>query len=75
MAGDHENPNSTRKRVGLCANCRFVLEQETKRGAVFFRCGRADKDATFDRYPAIPVLDCRGFEDRGHEGGEARGRE
>jgi hypothetical protein len=39
-----------------------MLEQGTKRGVVFFRCTRADEDTTFDRYPAIPVLRCHGFE-------------
>ncbi len=73
MAGEHENSISTRERVGLCASCRFMLEQGTKRGAVFFRCARADEDETFKRYPAIPVLHCRGFEDSGHERGEEPG--
>ena len=67
MASDHENSNSQRERVGICMDCRFVLEQATKQGAVFFRCGRADEDETFNRYPAIPVLGCPGFEDRGSE--------
>ena len=73
MAGDNENSISTRDSVGLCANCRFMREQGTKRGAVFFRCARADEDETFKRYPPIPVLRCRGFEGSGHERGEEPG--
>lgn len=48
--------------VGLCSVCRFVIRQDTRRGAVFYRCGRADDDATFRKYPPIPVAECRGFE-------------
>lgn len=47
-----------------------MLEQGTKRGVVFFRCTRADEDAGFDRYPAIPVLHCRGFERHDLEAGD-----
>lgn len=80
MADHHEFSNSTRERVGLCSDCRFMLEQGTKRGAVFFRCALADEDAGFSRYPPIPVLGCNGFESRGFEGnahgrGEAPGME
>lgn len=64
MAGDHENSNSGREEAGLCGRCRFMLEQGTRRGGVFIRCTRADEDRAFDRYPAIPVLSCRGFEGR-----------
>lgn len=57
-----------------------MLEQGTKRGAVFFRCARADQDETFNRYPAIPVLQGHGFESRdflgsGHARGDAPGME
>ncbi|MCR9094690.1 MAG: hypothetical protein NXI30_10785 [bacterium] len=49
--------------VGLCSACRFVKRQDTKRGAIFYRCGRADDDPSFRRYPPTPVVRCRGFED------------
>jgi len=48
--------------VGLCSICRFVKKQDTKRGAFFYRCGRADDDASFMKYPPIPVGECVGFE-------------
>ena len=44
--------------IGLCSVCRFVKRQDTRRGAVFYRCGRADEDASFFRYPPIPVGEC-----------------
>lgn len=33
-----------------------------RRGSTFFRCGRADTDARYPRYPALPVLECPGYE-------------
>jgi len=33
-----------------------------RRGSTFFRCGRADTDPSFPRYPPLPVLECRGYE-------------
>ena len=49
--------------VGLCSLCRHVKRQDTKRGAIFYRCGRADDDPGFPKYPPIPVARCRGFEE------------
>lgn len=75
MASEQEISTEIRERVGLCVDCRFLLEQGTKRGAVFFRCARADEDDTFGRYPALPVLHCRGHERRDHDRGDAPGIE
>jgi hypothetical protein len=47
--------------VGLCAACRFGHAQPGARGAVFWRCRRADHDARFRRYPPLPVRECAGF--------------
>ena len=59
-----------RQTIGICANCRFRREQATTRGAVFYRCARADDDPSFGRYPPLPVVACRG-----HESAEAPGIE
>jgi hypothetical protein len=48
--------------TGLCADCRSLRAQCTKRGVVFFRCARADEDDRFMRYPPIPVMKCGGFD-------------
>jgi hypothetical protein len=48
--------------TGLCADCRSLRVKCTKRGAVFFRCARADEDDRFMRYPPIPVIKCCGFD-------------
>lgn len=47
--------------VGLCRDCRHTQRVETPR-SVFWRCGRSDGDPTYPRYPALPVLGCRGFQ-------------
>jgi len=38
-----------------------------RRGSVFYRCGRADDDPKFPRYPALPVLTCAGYEREGRD--------
>jgi hypothetical protein len=48
--------------VGLCGSCRWMRTVSNRRGSTFFRCGRADSDARFPRYPALPVLACPGYE-------------
>ncbi|HYT03386.1 MAG TPA: hypothetical protein VEM13_00735 [Gemmatimonadales bacterium] len=48
--------------VGLCFTCRWVHIVTNRRGSTFFRCGRAETDARFVRYPVLPVLECEGFE-------------
>jgi hypothetical protein len=52
---------------GLCATCRHASVLAS-RSSVFLRCGRADFDPTFPKYPRLPVLACRGYE-RVEEGG------
>jgi len=34
----------------------------TTRGSVFSLCERSRDDASFPRYPRLPVLECRGHE-------------
>jgi hypothetical protein len=48
--------------VGLCLSCRWVRTVTNRRGSTFFRCGRADTDPSFPRYPPLPVLECVGYE-------------
>ncbi len=58
--------------IGLCFSCRWMRRVTNRRGSTFFRCGRADSDPRFPRYPALPVLACAGYERR--SGGEGPGR-
>ena len=60
--GNEDASTTLDPSVGLCSVCRFVKKQDTKRGAVFYRCGRADQDPSFMKYPPIPIGQCRGFE-------------
>jgi hypothetical protein len=54
--------------VGLCATCLWTHRVRTRRGSVFYRCGRADDDPRFPRYPALPRLACEGYEEDSETG-------
>ena len=47
---------------GLCATCQHVKSTTTKRGSVFYLCRRSQTDASFRKYPPLPVVQCRGYE-------------
>jgi len=49
--------------VGLCFICRWKRTTTNRRGSTFFRCGRAEVDARFVRYPPLPVRTCVGYEE------------
>jgi len=48
--------------IGLCLSCRWMRAVTTRRGSTFYRCGRADTDPRFARYPALPMRQCVGYE-------------
>ena len=63
--------------VGLCRTCRWMRSIVNRRGSTFYRCGLADSDPRFPRYPALPVLKCNGYEKAGpntQNGREERGQ-
>lgn len=45
---------------GLCATCEHLRLLASKR-SVFVRCGLAETDPAFVRYPPLPVRACRGY--------------
>ena len=47
--------------LGLCPGCRHARAVLTPRSR-FWLCERSRNDASFPRYPRLPVLECRGFE-------------
>jgi leucyl/phenylalanyl-tRNA--protein transferase len=47
--------------VGLCASCVHARQVPGAR-TVFWRCSLADTDATYARYPRLPVLECAGYQ-------------
>jgi hypothetical protein len=48
--------------AGLCDSCRWMREVKSDRGSVFYLCGRSATDTNFPKYPRLPVLQCRGYE-------------
>ena len=51
-----------RRSAGLCATCRHAHTQPNAKGSLFWRCGRADDDPGYRRYPPLPVQACPGHE-------------
>ena len=59
--------------AGLCAGCRHARLNQTRRGPVYLRCQLASVDASYPRYPRLPVLRCAGYapaEDRAEDRAE-----
>jgi hypothetical protein len=60
---------------GLCASCRHAAVIRGARSR-FWMCRRSATDPSFDRYPRLPILQCRGYEPGEPEkDGAARGGE
>lgn len=47
--------------AGLCARCEHLRLLASK-SSVFVRCGRAEEDPRFTRYPGLPVHACPGYQ-------------
>ena len=45
---------------GLCARCGHLRLLRSPR-STFVRCGKAEEEPAFPRYPGLPVLVCAGF--------------
>lgn len=56
-------PDPARDTVGLCRTCAHARQVETPRSR-FWLCRRSASDPTFERYPRLPVRECRGWEPR-----------
>ena len=52
--------------AGLCETCRHA-RVVASRSSLFLRCGKAEADPSFPRYPRLPVAVCGGWQPR--EGG------
>jgi hypothetical protein len=46
---------------GLCATCKQSRKVTAAR-STFWMCERSKTEASFPRYPRLPVLKCRGYE-------------
>jgi hypothetical protein len=53
---------------GLCVSCAFARVVESARGNRFTLCRRSETDARFPRYPALPVLECVGYDTKAPDG-------
>lgn len=49
-------------RVGLCVSCKFMRRIESDRESTFYLCQRSLTDASFAKYPRLPVLQCAGYD-------------
>jgi hypothetical protein len=60
---------------GLCATCGHAQRVVNDRNATFWLCRRSLADPGFPKYPRLPVLSCRGYEDilKQREAGESGG--
>jgi hypothetical protein len=56
---------------GRCADCKFMRLVESERGSRFYLCRRSAEDASFPKYPRLPVLECRGYERKGAAMGDS----
>jgi hypothetical protein len=61
MTGSMGQQNSRANEVGLCADCRHMRTVETPRSR-FYQCGLSLTDSSFPKYPRLPVVQCRGYE-------------
>jgi hypothetical protein len=52
------------RQIGLCADCKFMALIVTDRGSTFYLCGRSATDPNFPKYPRLPVVRCRGYENK-----------
>lgn len=48
--------------VGLCLSCRYARTIKSGRGTTFWLCRKSESDPRFPKYPALPVLECSGYE-------------
>jgi hypothetical protein len=53
-----------RSRAGLCADCVHARKIKSDRGSGFYLCELSRSDASFPKYPRLPVVECRGYAPR-----------
>ncbi len=49
--------------AGLCSTCRHMRPVRSRSGSLFRLCLLSREDSHFPRYPTLPVLACRGYEE------------
>lgn len=48
-------------RVGLCGSCGSAKVLATKTGAAIFQCQRSAVDASFPKFPPLPMKSCSAY--------------
>jgi hypothetical protein len=51
---------------GLCATCAYHRLITSDRSSEFWYCRMSETDATFPKYPMLPVVRCGGFAPQGN---------
>jgi hypothetical protein len=47
--------------AGLCDSCKHQKLIRNTRGSVFSMCERSKTDASYPKYPRLPVKECAGY--------------
>jgi len=68
MAEDRDRLADLAVPAGLCETCEHLRLLASRR-SVFVRCGLAEMDPRFPRYPALPVRVCGGYRPAGPRSG------
>ena len=55
--------DNTAARIGLCASCRNIRVTPSARGTTYYLCALSANDATYPKYPHLPVLRCTGYDE------------
>jgi hypothetical protein len=53
--------------AGLCTRCSHMRCITSDRGTLFYLCRLSATDASFPKYPRLPVIQCSGFENKRDE--------
>lgn len=55
-------PRTVAPGVGLCSLCTHSRQVVSGKASVFWLCERSRTDPRFRKYPALPVVECVGYE-------------
>ena len=61
MAKINQETNEHAK-IGLCVDCVYARRVESDRRSVFYMCARSQSDASYPKYPTLPVIRCAGYQ-------------
>jgi len=64
MAASSPHARGAGPEAGLCDSCLHQRLVHNTRGSTFSLCERSRYDESYPRYPRLPVLACRGFQER-----------